>query len=101
MTTKRGISVALLALGLAGCATIDRGVVSDFRPTGPTTFVYRAQAGALDYPAGSPAAEQVRMDWLRTWLTDNAMCPGGYEITKRQEVAIGFGARIHYTGRCT
>lgn len=100
MKVRHTISAALLVT-MTGCATIDRGAVSDFRPSGPTTFEYRAQAGALDYPADSPAAEQVRMDWLRTWLTDNEMCPAGYQIIERHEVKIGFGARIHYTGRCT
>jgi len=101
MNTIRTLASCGILGAVAGCATLDRPLVTDFRPVTDSIFEYRAQASALEYPADSPAAEEVRMQWLRTWLDDNAMCPAGYEITDRREVKVGFGARIWYRGRCT
>lgn len=100
--TFRILLLTLSAYAVGGCASIDRVPASDFKPTSERSFEFVAAGSALDYPEDSPAAEKVRMDWLRTWLDDNGMCPDGYKITQRKPVKVGaFGARIYYLGECT
>lgn len=85
---------------LVGCSSYDRQVMTEFEPVGPDRFRYASQYGTF-YAADSPGAEAERLDWLATWLQNNAMCSGGHEVTSRRQVAASsLAGRIIYEGRC-
>lgn len=100
----RILSMAALAL-LAGCASYDRHAMTSFEPSGDS-FRFEANADPVIYPLDSAAAEQDRMVWLETYLSQNNMCPDGYTITERKPVITGepltgTDYRIFYQGHCT
>ena len=101
-------SAALLAITLAGCATVDRPQLSRFEPLGQEagvkTFKFTARADPWIYPVDTPAGEGARMQWLESYLAENSFCAKGHEITSRDVVAIEVGlGKVHdvfYRGRC-
>jgi hypothetical protein len=54
----------------------------------PDALVFEAKAGAA-YPADSESAEAVRMQWLQDWLDLKGLCPGGYDILRRERIGAG------------
>lgn len=88
---------------MAGCGAIDRPAMTEFEPLAGDRFNYEAIADVV-YPVASDAAENIRMDWLRAWLSDNKTCPAGFEIVERKVVlvrgALANTHRIFYRGRC-
>jgi len=98
MTTIRTLAACGMLGAVAGCAPLDRLPMSDFRPTGPDTFEFRARQAK----EGGFYDERDVMGWLETWLADNGMCPKGYEITGKEAVAENqYVDRVYYQGRCT
>lgn len=91
------------ALVLAGCAKVDKPVLTDFTPT-PSGFTYKATAGA-GMAADSAKGEQWRIQMLEEYLRDNGVCPGGYTIVDRREILVTTGVLadivdITYQGAC-
>lgn len=102
---SRFLAAVAIALAVSACSakTLDRPIMSRFEPT-DDGFSYVSSANAT-YPENDAAAEQTRMDWLQEYLSLNAVCPNGYDITARKPVLIkkallGDVYSIHYTGRC-
>ncbi len=90
-------------LALMGCSAHDTIFDTRFRPLSDGTFQYEAVAGPLT-PHDSSSAESNRLSRLKLYLTDNDLCPGGYEIFERKvirEYNLGAaGSRIYYRVRC-
>lgn len=96
---------ALMALGLAACASMDRSALTEFEPLEGDRFRYEVSADTIRYPLEDPDAEATRMTWLESYLADNGLCSGGYEILDRKAVIIQDSAlarswRVYYTGAC-
>ena len=47
------------------------------------TIIFEATISPT-YPADDPAAEELRMSWLASWLEVRKLCPDGYEILERR-----------------
>jgi hypothetical protein len=97
--------IFILSFGLiiSSCSTLDRQITT-FEPGRENKFSYRAYADAV-YPEASRDAENIRIDWLEQFLTDNSFCSNGYTIFKRQPVLkrkglLGDVYDIFYYGRC-
>ena len=92
---------------LFGCAGIDRTKVTQLQPyksnDGQQYFNYLAYAGST-YPTNTKEAEDQRMAWLETWLSENNLCKSGFSITERNEVKANTWlydrTNIYYTGKC-
>jgi hypothetical protein len=99
MTAMKSI-ILLLCVAAAGCApAMDRITATDFEPTGNDGFKFRTMI-APQYPDNA-MGETARMDMLQGWLTNNSMCPRGYDITSRQAVQRSvFVSDVFYNGRC-
>lgn len=86
----RRLTLFLVCVGLlstvAGCASIDRIMVSKFEPVRTEAnaqfFKFTAIADAM-YPLKSEEAERMRINWLETWLRDNGYSSNKYEIISR------------------
>ena len=89
-------------LSLAACKQLpDKPAVSKFYPVGDNGFHYEAWATAA-HPDYSPKAEAARMRQLGVYLSDDHLCPKGYEITGRRIVGVnGNFALVSYDGVCT
>lgn len=98
------IGSMLVALGACGITNdFERMRETEWRPTGEQTFIY--EAGAFDHDDPLAKSKTVAK-WLDQYLSDNGMCPDGYEITDRQVVIRGKNLRgtihwVYYTGQCT
>lgn len=104
---KKILIVAIFIMALSGCVNLDRNYHTKFEPIitkdGPQQFKYFALANMIYLP-DSKEDEDIRMQWLQTWLTANNMCKNGYEITERKAVSTGALSdsvkHIYYTGQC-
>jgi hypothetical protein len=96
------IACILAVLSLAACKALpDKPAVSKFYPVGDSGFHYEAWASAA-HPDYSARAEAARIRQLATYLSDDHLCPKGYEITARRIVGInGNFALVSYDGVCT
>lgn len=97
--------ITLTAALLTSCATIDRPHLSSFEPIGASEFRFKARADAMVYREDTTDGEEERMRWLQQYLTDNGICPTGYDIVSRRVVIVaerlmGRINDIFYTGRC-
>ena len=98
--------VPMFAIGLlAGCIpfpALDRPYISSFQPA-ENGAVFRARANHT-YPEDSERAERMRRRWLDETMQTNQLCPNGYEVAKRQVVAVphalGTLYDIYYHARC-
>ncbi len=101
MFAKRLAVFAVLAL--MGCTAHTPGYDTTFRPLDDGTFQYEALGGRF-YPPESAAAEANRLSRLKLYLTDNDLCPGGYEVFGRKVIREAPGhsslSRIFYRVRC-
>jgi hypothetical protein len=90
----RRAPVLLLPLWLAACGTAP-GLSPDFerhrlsqvtqpRAGAPDVFFFDVRY-ASEYPAEGAAAEAVRREWLRAWVKQRALCPGGHEVVRVRE----------------
>ncbi len=91
-------------LALMGCTTARiTGYDHRFKPLSDGTFEYEAVAGPF-YPPKSASAEANRLLRLKLYLTDNDLCPGGYEVFERIAIreygSDALAHRIHYRVRC-
>ena len=70
----------------SGCASLDRMPATKFEPlrsdAGAQYFKFTTIADA-SYPLGSENAEQTRIEWLKTWLSDNNYGSNKFEIISR------------------
>lgn len=79
----RWLLASLCAVSLGACTILDRSELSDFTPTGPTSFVYQASTNYFYTPDARSEAENRRLEWLDQYLQLNGMCPAGYVIVRR------------------
>jgi hypothetical protein len=102
----RWLVASLCAAFLGACTILDRSELSDFTPTGPTSFVYQASTNYFYTPGARSKAEEQRLEWLQQYLQLNDMCAAGYVIVRR---AVHFRSTgtlgnpiddIVYHGRC-
>ncbi len=104
MNGRMSLAVACAALGMAGCALVDRPELTRFEPVGMSEFRYVARTDEWVYPLESMDAEAERMRWLEMYLKDNAMCASGYEIVSRRPVVMSNNFKpihdVYYAGRC-
>lgn len=101
----RKLAFVSLVVISSACSTHDKGIMTDFVPT-PGGFHFVARAADLQYPEDDPHAESIRIKWLESYLADNDVCSGGYEISERRPILqttslIGIRVyRVHYYGYC-
>ena len=68
-------------------------------------FTFEGRTG-LEYPADDPETEATHMAWLENELAKRNLCPNGYKITDKTEIAaaggevIGQTYNIAYAGVC-
>jgi hypothetical protein len=79
----RWIVGPVCVLVLSACSILDRSELSDFTPTSPSSFVYRASTNYFYTPGARSDAEQTRLAWLDQYLRLNDMCESGYIIVRR------------------
>jgi hypothetical protein len=88
----RWVVAPICAVLLGACTVLDRTELSDFTPTGPTTFVYRASTNYFYTPGAWSDAERTRLEWLGQYLRLNDMCEAGHVIV---------GRSVHYRATST
>lgn len=82
----------VLTVLLAGCATaLDKSADFDrhrysrlLQPFDKPGTIFFDVSFSADYPAGNPAAEAVRMEWVRGWLGQRQLCPAGFDVPVRR-----------------
>ena len=93
-----------LAVLLAGCASSDMTLLSEFQPTVDGRFAYTASADVMN-PDGDPRAEEARIARLEQYLQDHRLCPSGYTLTSRTAILQRKGLLadvkdVYYQGQC-
>ena len=89
---------------LSGCTTdLDKPSLTEFYPH-DDGFRYKAST-ALGYEPDNPKAEEYRIRWLNEYVTDNHVCPSGFDVVKRKvvvkrEAPLATIADILYEGKC-
>src|SRR5687767_3677979 len=80
------VAVIMLAVGLAGCESVDRPALTELIP-GPdaTHWTFTALTDPV-YPEDDAGAEATRLRWLRTTLDYNTACLNGFTIEQRRKV---------------
>ena len=101
--TKRFLVLIALSV-LAGCTMrgVDTTMVPQLYANGEIIYVYSDLAN-FAIPDKDPAAEKSRLKDLDDWMIDSGLCPNGYEILKRQSVAVrawAQGKRVYYFIKC-
>lgn len=96
---RLSLIAAAAALSLAGCSEYQRSATSFFEPGPNDTFRMFAKMQGVDI------SESERLSWIATYLSDQARCPEGYEITERKEVILSHGLlgdlkNVYYNGKC-
>lgn len=85
--------ILVAALLVAGCAANVLDKSADFdrhrysqlvQPIGQPGTVYFDMVVNPDYPADDPAADAVRMTWLKAWLAQRRLCAAGHEVGVRR-----------------
>lgn len=95
----RGTLVMMAVVGLVGCATVDRTLLTQMEPQ-PGGFRYIAKTDIF-HKVGDPDAEKQRIEWMEQYIRDNRLCPAGYDITDRNAIEVNSNiSTIYYTGRC-
>jgi hypothetical protein len=89
---------------LAGCAS--KADVSHFEPLPNGEFQFEAKADSNFNPPQDGKGEWTRMQWFEEYLSENRLCPNGYEIAERnttlvRESVLGNEYLIRYKGHCT
>ena len=87
-----GLVFAIAAsLLLTACSGIDKSADFDrHRYSQLTTPRDRPGVAYFDvifppeYPADDPVAEAARLSWLKVWLAQRSLCPGGFEVAQRR-----------------
>jgi hypothetical protein len=82
MQTGLRLISALTMLFLCRCALEGAPFPSSFTITGPGQFEFVA-TGNWIYPANTEAGEAERLTWLRGYISEHQICPGGYTIVER------------------
>lgn len=92
-----------VALSLVGCSSLDKISHSEFYPYDQIgqkeRYTFKATAD-FQYPADSKDAEQLRMQWLQQWVSENALCGNGYTIDSRRAILNNKITRIYYVITC-
>lgn len=94
----------MMAFLLSSCAG-DEPPLSSFKQLSETEFTFEGRTG-LEYPADDPETEATHMAWLENELAKRNLCPNGYKITDKTEIAaaggevIGQTYNMAYTGVC-
>lgn len=95
---------ALALFAMSGCTM--RGVDTTLTPQllsdGQVVYVYSDLANFAQ-PDQDADAEKLRMRDLNDWVNDSGICHSGYEVIKRQPIAIRAGwqgKKVYYFIRC-
>ena len=89
---------------LAGCTMrgVDTTMVPQLYANGEIIYVYSDLAN-FAIPDQDPSAEKSRLKDLDDWMVDSGLCKNGYEVIKRQSVAVrawAQGKRVYYFIKC-
>lgn len=89
---------------LAGCTMrgVDTTMVPQLYSNGEIVYVYSDLAN-FAIPDQDPSAEKNRLKDLDDWMVDSGLCQNGYEVIKRQSVAVrawAQGKRVYYFIKC-
>lgn len=98
---------ALLVFGLfmmSGCTVrgVDTSLTPQLLADGQVVYVYSDLANFAQ-PDQDADAENLRMRDLHDWVNDSGVCPKGYEVIKRQPIAIRAGwqgKKVYYFIKC-
>lgn len=95
---------AIVILAMTGCTM--RGVDTTLTPQllsdGQVVYVYSDLANFAQ-PDQDAEAEKLRLRDLNDWVKDSGVCQNGYEVIKRQPVAVRAGwqgKKIYYFIKC-
>lgn len=110
MTKQIRLDVKLLSLivmsffSVSACSTLDKISHSEFYPYEQVgkkeRYTFKATAD-LQYPPDSKNAEQIRMEWLQQWVSDNKLCVNGYTVDNRKQILNNKITRIYYVITCS
>ena len=94
----------LILAVLTGCTMrgVDTTMVPQLYSNGEVIYVYSDLAN-FAIPDQDPSAEKGRLNDLDEWMTDTGLCENGYEVFKRQAVAVrawSQGKRVYYFIKC-
>jgi hypothetical protein len=78
--------------------------LTTFKQISDTEFTFEARTG-VEYPADDPDTEATHMGWLEEELAKRDMCPKGYRIDDKSEIAaaeeaMGQTYNMAYHGFC-
>jgi hypothetical protein len=83
-----GLVIALLVSACGGIGTstdFDRHRYSQLTMSRDRSDVlYFDLLFPAEFPLDDPAADAVRMRWLRDWLVQRGLCPQGFDVPKRR-----------------
>jgi hypothetical protein len=93
----------MMAFLLTSCAGREPPLTS-FKQISESEFTFEARTG-LEYPADDPDTEATHMAWLESELNKRNLCPKGYRIEDKSEIAapgeaIGQTYNMAYHGVC-
>ncbi len=101
---KTWILLFIALFAISGCTV--RGVDTTLRPQlmsdGQVVYVYSDLAN-FALPDQDAEAEKLRVRDLNDWVNDSGICPSGYDVIKRQPVAVrawAQGKRVYYFIKC-
>lgn len=101
---KTYVTFCLIFSFLTGCTVrgFDTTMVPQLYANGEIVYVYSDIAN-FSLPDQDPLAEKSRLKDLDDWMVDSGLCPNGYELLKRQSVAVrawAQGKRVYYFIKC-
>jgi hypothetical protein len=78
--------------------------LTTFKEISDTEFTFEARTG-IEYPADDPDTEATHMAWLEEELAKRKMCPKGFKIEDKSEIAaagetVGQTYNMSYPGVC-
>lgn len=94
------IIAAAAALARGGCASnLDKLEKTTFEPGPNGAFQMIVRDQGIDF------TEDDRLGWLNEYVTDNNLCPAGYQITDRKQIVqehalLGDILEVIYEGKC-
>jgi hypothetical protein len=89
---------------ITGCAAGEPPLTA-FKQISDTEFTFEARTDPIEFPEDNPETEATHMAWLKEELAKRKLCPNGFEITDRSEIAakeatIGQTHNMAYHGVC-
>lgn len=102
---KQIVACAIVSVAaLTGCTTrgIDTTLTPQIYGNGEIIYVYSDHANVYQ-PDADADAEKLRLRDLQAWMSDSKACVKGYEIIKRESIALrawSDNRKVYYFIKC-